>query len=138
MKRQRRRQRKHYRLARNKLVDLVIDLLAKKNKKDIKNSILWSMNTWGGNCCQDCGITVPSPAVLDRGSIYYENGTRLIYYCSNCKYLSNCKAGNNWSGLELTGVGIPKQDWKLLLFRDLDKKFIKELLDGHRGSKEVS
>lgn len=100
--------------------------------------MLWSMNTWGGRCCQDCGITVPSPAVLNRGIIYYDNGTKLIYYCNNCRYMSNCKAGNNWQGLKSAGLGIPKKDWKLLLFRDLNKKVIRSLLNEHRRSKELS
>lgn len=137
MKRKNRRSRGRQRQIRNKLIDLVINLLAKKNKEAIKNSMLWSMNTWGGSCCQECGITVPSPAVLDRGIICYENGARLVYYSSNCRYMSNCKAGNDWQGLESAGIGIPKKDWKLLLFRDIDNKVVRELLDEHKRSKEI-
>lgn len=48
------------------------DRLDKQVLKKIRGSMLWSMNTWGGDRCAGCGLKVKPRCQLDLGG-WFEN-----------------------------------------------------------------
>lgn len=48
------------------------EFLDKKTLAAIDKSMLWSMNTWGGDRCSECGLVVPPRCQSDLGG-WFEN-----------------------------------------------------------------
>jgi hypothetical protein len=135
MKRRKRRQRGKDRSKKWQLVNLVISKIGEKVSESIRKSFMWSVDTWGGTRCNECGLELPSKALLDRGVLYIlDPNTKAIVcrttiYSSPCSYVNNCGGYSTWDGMSFRGAkAVMKRDWKLILFRNLLPKVVDEIL----------
>ena len=82
-------------------VKAVLRALDKKAEEVIRGRMLWSMATWGGRKCPDCGLRVRPHWLIEKdycGPLTIDNKVvgRIDAFGAPCEYVKNCQGPKDW------------------------------------------